>query len=151
MPPLREIRADLPLIATFFLRKYSREMGRDVDIISPEAMKALATYDWPGNVRELENEIKRAVVLSLGQKIEADDLSESIREERLVSTDTSNSGARTPDGKPQSIKNRVTSLEIQMIRDAMSQAANDKRRAAKMLGLSHQGLLNKLKRYGLGQ
>jgi len=151
MPPLREIRADLPLIATFFLRKYSREMGRDVDLISPEAMKALATYDWPGNVRELENEIKRAVVLSLGQKIEADDLSESIREERLVSTDTSSSGSRTPDGKPQSIKNRVTSLEIQMIRDAMSQAANDKRRAAKMLGLSHQGLLNKLKRYGLGQ
>jgi Nif-specific regulatory protein len=151
MPPLREIRADLPLIATFFLRKYSREMGRDVDIISPEAMKALATYDWPGNVRELENEIKRAVVLSLGQRIEADDLSESIREERLVSTDTSSLAARTADGKPQSIKNRVTSLEIQMIRDAMSQAGNDKRRAAKMLGLSHQGLLNKLKRYGLGQ
>ena len=151
MPPLREIRGDLPLIATFFLRKYSREMGRDVDIISPEAMKALATYDWPGNVRELENEIKRAVVLSLGQKIEADDLSESIREERLISTDTASPAARTADGKPQSIKNRVTSLEIQMIRDAMSQAGNDKRRAAKMLGLSHQGLLNKLKRYGLGQ
>ena len=151
MPSLREIRADLPLIATFFLRKYSREMGRDVDIISPEAMKSLATYDWPGNVRELENEIKRAVVLCLGQRIEADDLSESIREERLVSTDTASSGARTADGKPQSIKNRVTSLEIQMIRDAMSQAGNDKRRAAKMLGLSHQGLLNKLKRYGLGQ
>jgi Nif-specific regulatory protein len=151
MPPLREIRADLPLIATFFLRKYSREMGRDVDIISPDAMKSLATYDWPGNVRELENEIKRAVVLSLGQRIEADDLSESIREERLISTDTSSPAARTADGKPQSIKNRVTSLEIQMIRDAMSQAGNDKRRAAKMLGLSHQGLLNKLKRYGLGQ
>ena len=151
MPPLREIRADLPLIATFFLRKYSREMGRDVDIISSDAMKALATYDWPGNVRELENEIKRAVVLCLGQRIEAADLSESILEERLISTDTSSAAARTADGKPQSIKNRVTSLEIQMIRDAMSQSGNDKRRAAKMLGLSHQGLLNKLKRYGLGQ
>jgi Nif-specific regulatory protein len=151
MPPLREIRADLPLIATFFLRKYSREMGRDVDIISPEAMKSLTTYDWPGNVRELENEIKRAVVLSLGPRIEADDLSEAIREERLISADTSSLANRTADGKPQSIKNRVTSLEIQMIRDAMSQAGNDKRRAAKMLGLSHQGLLNKLKRYGLGQ
>src|SRR5262245_17534382 len=139
MPPLREIRADLPLIATFFLRKYSREMGRDVDIISPEAMKALATYDWPGNVRELENEIKRAVVLCLAQKIELDDLSESIREERLVSTETSS--PLKSDGKQQSIKNRVTTLEIQMIRDAMSQAGNDKRRAAKMLGLSHQGLL----------
>ncbi|HEY2837987.1 MAG TPA: sigma 54-interacting transcriptional regulator, partial [Pirellulales bacterium] len=53
MPPLREIRADLPLLATYFLRKYSQEMGRGIEGISPEAMRALTTYDWPGNVREL--------------------------------------------------------------------------------------------------
>ena len=135
----------------YYVRKFAQRMDRHIETIPKETIQVLTEWSWPGNVRELENEIKRAVVLSLGQKIEADDLSESIREERLVSTDTSSSGSRTPDGKPQSIKNRVTSLEIQMIRDAMSQAANDKRRAAKMLGLSHQGLLNKLKRYGLGQ
>jgi len=57
----------------------------------------------------------------------------------------------TSSGKSkQSLKDRVTVLEIQMIRDAMAQTGNDKRRTAKMLGLSHQGLLNKLKRYGLG-
>jgi len=151
MPPLREIRADLPLIATFFLRKYSKEMGRDVETISSDAMKALTAYDWPGNVRELENEIKRAVVLTSGGRIEVDDLSESLREERLISSDLSSQGSPSGDGKQQSIKNRVTTLEIQMIRDAMTQANGDKRRAAKMLGLSHQGLLNKLKRYGLGQ
>jgi DNA-binding NtrC family response regulator len=147
MPPLREIRTDLPLLATYFLRKYSKEMGRDIETISPEAMKSLTSYDWPGNVRELENEIKRAVVLTSGNRVEAEDLSESIRQERLVTPD---SPVATPgDPKQFSIKNRVTTLEIQMIRDAMSQASNDKRRAAKMLGLSHQGLLNKLKRYGL--
>ena len=149
MPPLREIRADLPLIATYFLRKYSTEMARDVETISPEAMRALTAYDWPGNVRELENEIKRAVVLTARERVELDDLSESIRQERLVSSESPT--ARAADGKQNSIKNRVTTLEIQMIRDAMTQVGGDKRRAAKMLGLSHQGLLNKLKRYGLSQ
>jgi DNA-binding NtrC family response regulator len=149
MPPLREIRADLPLIATYFLRKYSTEMARDVETISPEAMRALTAYDWPGNVRELENEVKRAVVLTARERVELDDLSESIRQERLVSTESV--GAKPLDGKQNSIKNRVTTLEIQMIRDAMTQVNGDKRRAAKMLGLSHQGLLNKLKRYGLSQ
>ena len=150
MPPLREIRADLPLLATYFLRKYSKEMGREVDNVSLEAMRALTAYDWPGNVRELENEIKRAVVLTAGQKVELADLSESLREERLIDTNTPKS-SKPGDGKQQSIKNRVTTLEIQMIRDAMTQVDGDKRRAAKILGLSHQGLLNKLKRYGLGQ
>jgi len=124
-------------------------MTRDVDTISPDAMKALTAYDWPGNVRELENEIKRAVVLTSGNRIELDDLSESIREERLITPESQTS--TRPDGKQASIKNRVTTLEIQMIRDAMTQSGGDKRRAAKLLGLSHQGLLNKLKRYGLGQ
>ena len=149
MPPLREIRADLPLLATFFLRKYSKEMGRAIETISPEALRVLTAYDWPGNVRELENEIKRAVVLTTARRIELDDLSDTIREERLVSSESP--AGRTADSKSLFIKNRVTTLEIQMIRDAMTQAGNDKRRAAKMLGLSHQGLLNKLKRYGLGQ
>jgi DNA-binding NtrC family response regulator len=125
-------------------------MDREVDNISLEAMRALTAYDWPGNVRELENEIKRAVVLTAGQKVELDDLSESLREERLMDTNSTKS-SKPGDGKQQSIKNRVTALEIQMIRDAMTQVDGDKRRAAKMLGLSHQGLLNKLKRYGLGQ
>jgi Nif-specific regulatory protein len=149
MPPLREIRADLPLIATFFLRKYSKEMGRSIETLSPEAMRALTAYDWPGNVRELENEVKRAVVLSAGNRIELNDLSESIRQERLITADPT--PGKPLDGKQLSIKNRVTTLEIQMIREAMTQSGGDKRRAAKLLGLSHQGLLNKLKRYGLSQ
>ncbi len=145
MPPLREIRSDLPLLATHFLRKYAKEMGRDIDGFSDDAMKAMTVYHWPGNVRELENEVKRAVVLAMGNRIEAKDLSDSIREERLI---TSQDGVGSSE-ESHSLKGRVTTLEMQMIRDAMSQTGNDKRRAAKILGLSHQGLLNKLKRYGL--
>ena len=146
MPALREIRSDIPLLATHFLRKYSKEMGRDIQSISPDAMKALMAYHWPGNVRELENEVKRAVVLASGQNIEVHDLSDAIREERL---DTDESDSPKKSGEKQTLKDRVTTLEIQMIRDAMSQTDSDRRRAAKVLGLSHQGLINKLKRYGL--
>jgi len=147
MPALREIRTDIPLLATHFLRKYAKEMGREIHGFSQEAVKTLATYYWPGNVRELENEVKRAVVLAMGREIQASDLSETIREERLAEPETEESAGAS--GDKQSLKDRVTTLEIQMIRDAMSQTENDRRRASKILGLSHQGLINKLKRYGL--
>lgn len=146
MPPLREIRSDIPLLATHFLRKQAKEIGRNIDSFSQDALKALMAYDWPGNTRELENEVKRAVVLAMGKQIEASDLSESICEERLETPDTK-SGEKA--GEKKSLKDRVTVLEIQMIRDAMAQTGNDRRRAARILGLSHQGLINKLKRYGL--
>jgi Nif-specific regulatory protein len=146
MPALREIRSDIALLATHFLRKYSKEMGRDIEGLSQDATKALMAYHWPGNVRELENEIKRAVVLASGREIQVEDLSDPIREERLAVSDAD---SPKKGGEKQTLKDRVTTLEIQMIRDAMGQTDSDRRRAAKILGLSHQGLINKLKRYGL--
>jgi transcriptional regulator with GAF, ATPase, and Fis domain len=145
MPSLREIRGDIPLLATYFLRKHSKEVGRDVQGFSAEALKALTSYDWPGNIRQLENEVKRAMVLATTPEIQPKDLSETISEERLTMPETE-PGQQS--GGKQSLKDRVTTLEIQMIRDAMSQTDSDRRRTAKLLGLSHQGLLNKLKRYG---
>jgi Nif-specific regulatory protein len=145
MPPLREIRTDIPLLATHFLRKHAKEMARHIESFSQDSLKALMAYHWPGNIRELDNEVKRAVVLATGKQIEVPDLSESVREERLEAVDE-----KSPDsGDKKSLKDRVTVLEIQMIRDAMAQTDNDRRRAARLLGLSHQGLINKLKRYGL--
>jgi len=146
MPSLREIRADIPLLAMYFLKKHSKEMGRDIKGFSADALKVLTAYHWPGNIRELENEIKRAIVLTTGNEIRSSDLSDSIREERLLVPENDSRGKS---GEKQSLKDRVTHLEIQMIRDAMTQTEGDRRRAAKVLGLSHQGLLNKLKRYGL--
>jgi Nif-specific regulatory protein len=151
MPALREIRGDIPMLAMHFLRKQAREMSRDIEGFEPEAMKALTAYDWPGNIRELENEVKRAAVLTSAKRISFDDLSETIKEERLEEPELSPVAEIAGGGKSKaSLKDRVTVLEIQMIRDAMTQTSNDKRRTAKILGLSHQGLLNKLKRYGLG-
>jgi transcriptional regulator with GAF, ATPase, and Fis domain len=146
MPPLREMRADIPFLATHFLRRYGKEMGREIHGFSQEALKVLTAYNWPGNIRELENEVKRSLVLATGKEIDVKDLSDNIREERLEVAEGSAEGAS---GDKQLLKDRVTNLEIQMIREAMSQTEGDRRRAAKMLGLSHQGLINKLKRYGL--
>jgi len=146
MPALREIRADIPLLAMHFLKKHAKEVGRDIQGFLPEALKALAIYNWPGNVRELENEVKRAMVLATTREIRPQDLSESILEERL---EMPQADSNKKPGEKQSLKDRVTTLEIQMIRDAMAQTEGDRRRSAKVLGLSHQGLLNKLKRYGL--
>jgi DNA-binding NtrC family response regulator len=146
LPPLREIRADIPLLAMHFLRKHSKEIERDIHSFSQDALKSLMAYPWPGNVRELENEVRRAMVMTTGSVIQAQDLSETIREEQLV-TDEAN--PETSGDDKHSLKSRVTTLEIQMIRDAMAQTENDRRRAATILGLSYQGLLNKLKRYGM--
>jgi two-component system response regulator HupR/HoxA len=133
----------------FVLRKQAKAMDREVSGFSTEALKTLEAYAWPGNVRELENEVRRAVVLTSGNMITLEDLSESTREEQLDSPSESPEHDSDSTDLKQKMKNRVTNLEIQMIRGAMTQTNSDKRRAAKLLGLSHQGLLNKLKRYGL--
>ncbi len=88
------------------------------------------------------------MVLATGREIQLQDLSDSITEEQLLVSDGPESGSKSG-GEKQSLKDRVTTLEIQMIRDAMTQTEGDRRRASKILGLSHQGLINKLKRYGL--
>ena len=75
LPPLRERKSDIALIARFFIKKYAQAMNKNVSDLSPETMEVLARYDWPGNVRELRNVIERAIVLVRGSVIEAGDLS----------------------------------------------------------------------------
>ncbi|MBI2987113.1 MAG: sigma 54-interacting transcriptional regulator [Deltaproteobacteria bacterium] len=79
MPPLREMREDIPLLANHFLANSCREMDRKPMSLAPQALSSLANYPWPGNVRELENEIKRLVVTVRRKTITEEDLSEAIR------------------------------------------------------------------------
>ncbi|MCK4803438.1 MAG: sigma-54-dependent Fis family transcriptional regulator, partial [Spirochaetes bacterium] len=74
LPPLRERREDILLLANNFLKKYNKKRKKKVRAISDRAMKALVDYEWPGNVRELENAIERAVVLTESEVIEPDDI-----------------------------------------------------------------------------
>ena len=75
IPPLRERRDDIPLLAEHFLDRYSRETNKDIDTISKEAMALFRQYDWPGNVRELENAIERAVVISKKRRLDLEEFS----------------------------------------------------------------------------
>ena len=147
MASLREIRGDIALLATHFLQKFGPELGSKAKGFSTEAIKALISYEWPGNVRELENEVKRALVLSAEEHVQVDDLSEPIRDNNL-SVPPTETGSVSADTR-KLLKDRVATLEIQMIREALSEAEGDRRKASKLLGLSHQGLINKVKRYGL--
>ncbi|MDQ5835664.1 MAG: sigma 54-interacting transcriptional regulator [Acidobacteriota bacterium] len=80
MPPLRERREDIPLLASYFAAKYAAKFKRKVTGLSPEARECLVSYDWPGNVRELENAIERAVVLGSTERVLPEDLPENVLE-----------------------------------------------------------------------
>src|SRR6202451_3823941 len=79
LPPLRDRREDIPLLARAFLERFAKSMSKNIDGIEPEAMRRLEVYDWPGNVRELENTIERAVALESGNRISVDALPERIQ------------------------------------------------------------------------
>ncbi len=142
MPPLREIRQDTPLLANYFLANYCREMNRDpVMDLAPQALSAVMNYPWPGNVRELENEMKRLVLSVPRKTITEEDLSEAIRR--------SGSGIPTSMSRPRLLKDIVSELEKRMIQEALEQSRQNQQHAANALGLSRQGLIKKIKRYGI--
>ena len=142
MPSLRELRADIPLMVNHFLSKYSSEAKKDGMELSESAMQALSGYAWPGNVRELENEIKRLVASTRKKVITIEDLSETIQESGRVGSSVSGS-------MKELVADAVEQMEKKIILDALKECGNNQARAAKHLGLSRQGLIKKMKRYGL--
>ncbi len=89
MPPLRERKEDLPLLAELFLHRFSQETNKNIDQVSREAMDEMMLYEWPGNVRELENAIERAVVVGKSRRVTIDDLPICRRGEETVGMDHS--------------------------------------------------------------
>ncbi len=140
MPALREIREDIPELANVFLAEACREMNKGAFEFSAGAMERLRMASWPGNVRQLQNEVRRLVVCAKGPRITEDDLGESLA--------TSLTNATAPLASAGSLKTATEQLERQMIVEALEHAGNNQS-AARALGLSRQGLLNKMKRYGL--
>jgi DNA-binding NtrC family response regulator len=144
MPPLRAMREDIGLLATHFLDHFGRELGKNRLELDPSTMHCLEAYNWPGNVRELAHEMKRLVVLSRGGLITPDELSPEVRSAEIVSTQM----PRFVLGDS-SLKAAVEELEQRMLREALEACGFNQVRAAKRLGLSRQGLIKKLKRYGV--
>jgi len=139
LPPLRERREDIPLLAYYMLRKYSTIIGHDVQEITPEALQRLVEYDFPGNIRELSNFIERGVALSSGPELGIEHLPHSL-------------GALTVRVFTPEIATPPTTLEEQEtehIISVLKMADGNRTKAAKMLGIDRVSLWRKLKKLGI--
>ena len=140
MPPLRQRRDDIPLLADFFLQRYRSEFGSTAHTFDPQALAALRAYDWPGNVRELQNEIQRMLIHGVGDIVTAQDVSSRI-------LGRAQSQGALPSGG--SLKEMMELIERRLLAKALDDHDNNKTRTAKALGITREGLHKKLARYGM--
>ncbi|MGA3243223.1 MAG: sigma-54 dependent transcriptional regulator [Bacteroidota bacterium] len=132
IPPLRERKGDIPLLANYFVQKYSRAMGKPIASISPEAMDTIVRYNWPGNVRELENAIERAMVVGKPPAIRPEDLPYQLTERNHV----------LPSGS-------IAAVEKAHIASVLDQNRWNISRSAEILQIDRVTLYNKIEKYGL--
>ena len=137
IPSLRERRADIPLLAEYFLSRYVNSLGKPPKTLTAKAMAFLVNYDWPGNVRELQNLIERAVNLTPGRIIDIDNLHFEGHNELEL-----------PEMEDVPLKTIVEQLESKVISEALSKHGSI-RKASKALGISHPALIKKMKKYNI--
>ncbi len=143
IPPLRDRREDIPVLANRFMAKYAKANQREVRSISVEAMDMLEQYTWRGNVRELENVIERAVVLTSGSVIVPEYLPESVR--TLKEKNMEHDLLIPEDGID--LENEVSKMEKDLLFKALSKAGGVKKEAARLLSLSFRSFRYKLAKY----
>ncbi|MGB9700815.1 MAG: sigma-54-dependent transcriptional regulator [Thermodesulfobacteriota bacterium] len=142
LPPLRERKEDIPLLIDHFIQKYNERHKLSIEGIAEDALAMLLDYSWPGNVRELENIIERAMILSQGRRIMAENLPAEVKSpeqnriKKLMEEEIS-------------IKKATRLLEEELIRKALQKTGGNRTQAAKILEISHPALLSKIKEYGI--
>jgi DNA-binding NtrC family response regulator len=134
LPPLRERREDIALLAAWFLERHAQRYRRSLEGFEPEAVEALRAHPWPGNVRELEHAVERAVLLAVGDRVRAADL-----------------GLRPAEGGGVSALEMLTldQVERELIRRALKRHDGNVSEAARALGLSRSAFYRRLERHGL--
>jgi len=145
LPPLRERKEDIALLAHHFLEKFSRENSKPDLELAPDALDLMVDYDWPGNVRELENVIERAVVLSSGPRIGTDLIPEYVRVSPAFHIPRF---VVPPEGI--SFKDVITSVEKRLIESTLEAAGGVQKRAAELLHIKATTLNEMIKRYEIG-
>jgi len=145
VPPLRERREDIPLLVEHFMRRYAEEVGKPIRGITVKALHALVNAGWPGNVRELEHEVRRLVYLcpegrAIDSRMISGEILYACMEMDLDSFEMS------PDLR---LETRVDELERKLITVALARTRGNRSKAAKLLGISRNGLALKMERLGL--
>jgi two-component system, NtrC family, response regulator PilR len=146
LPPLRERREDIPLLADHFLTKYAEQMEKPIAGISHDALDFLIQYEWPGNIRELENVLERAVALESTPSVLPDSLPANIRGELPRSSQT------PADGLPEAgfdLEAHVKEIERGYIAEALKRAGGVQVKAAELLGMSFRSFRYYVKKYNL--
>jgi two-component system response regulator HydG len=141
IPPLRERKEDIPLLAQHFLQIYARKNRRIVKGFTPRAMDLMSRYDWPGNVRELENAVERGVILMRGEYFTHEDLPLALRE--LLPPEEKNEPFPLPAGMS------IRQMEKELIKRTLEATGGNKSQAARRLGITRRTLHLKLKEYAL--
>ncbi len=140
IPPLRERKEDIPLLAHHFLEIYKKKLRKLIIGISDNAMVLLKNYDWPGNVRELENIIERAVITCSRKVVTVDDLPKNIIDSAKKETDSR---------IVVEIGSTMDEVEKRVITETLGYTRGDKKHAAEILGITRKTLYRKLKVYNL--
>ena len=138
LPPLRDRKADIPLLANAFLEKFC-DSARPIHTISEDAMRRIMAYDWPGNIRELENAIERAVALGSGPILHVGDLPSNLQ---YIAAEKHSDGDELV---------QLDVLERRAIFRALQETSGDKLAAARLLGIGKTTLYRKLKQYESGR
>jgi transcriptional regulator with PAS, ATPase and Fis domain len=139
LPPLRERKKDIPLLATFFLKKYSLINNRRMTKTAPAALEYLVSHPWPGNVRELENVVERSVLIGSG---------DTLLPEHLNFIETTETSQAT---RPASSGTTIKEMEMALILDTLKACQNNRTRTAERLGISLRTLRNRLREYGISR
>ena len=151
LPPLRERREDIPLLAREFLGRFAKSMSKNIEGIEPEAMRRLEVYDWPGNVRELENTIERAVALEAGHRISADALPERIRnyhQGSIPGAAHNGNGASLPE-EGLNLEEHIQQIERSYLLAALERSGGVRTQAANILKMSYRSFRHYAKKYGV--
>jgi two-component system response regulator HydG len=151
VPPLREKREDVPLLAQHFLRVYAAKNNRQLDGFTDEALGCLEAYSWPGNVRELENVVERAVVLARGNRVDVADLPDAVRDRSVMLMrggpgGTGEGVGAVPEGVFQiRVGTPLAEVEARLLEETLRLNHGNKTLTAKMLGIDPKTVFRKLK------
>ncbi len=151
IPPLRERRDDIPLLAREFLVRFAKTMHKKIDGIEPEAMRRLEVYDWPGNVRELENTMERAVALEAGHRVSIEALPDKIRnyfQESISHALHNGNGLALPE-EGLNLEEHVRQIERSFLLSALERSGGVRTRAAILLKMSYRSFRHYAKKYGV--
>lgn len=141
VPPLKERREDIPVLAEHFVEKFAKKNNRQVAGITPRCMALLINYPWPGNVRELENAIERGIILMRGDYLDEDSLPIPVHR-FATNNDSQNASAAAPPGS-------LEEAEQLVIKNILVETGGNKSEASRRLNITRKTLLSKMNKYGL--